>query len=158
MTNQPTMMSMEEADAVFRQFMMGLQAKQQQEITAAGDLFLAENGERAQVITTQSGLQYEVIKAGNGASPTETQTVEVHYHGTLLDGTVFDSSVQRGKSISFPVNGVIQGWVEALQLMRVGDKWKLYIPYDLAYGERGAGASIPPFSTLIFEVELLGIQ
>lgn len=158
MTGQPTMISMQEADGIFRQYMTEIQAEKQKEFVAEGEKFLADNAKRAEVTTTASGLQYEVLKSGDGATPTATQTVEVHYHGTLLNGTVFDSSVQRGKSISFPVNGVIPGWVEALQLMSVGDKWKLFIPQDLAYGAQGAGQSIPPFSTLIFEVELLGVK
>ncbi len=125
--------------------------------SAAGQAFLAENGARAGVVTTASGLQYEVLRAGAGAKPTPEQTVEVHYHGTLIDGTVFDSSVQRGETISFPVTGVIQGWVEALQLMQVGAKWKLFIPAGLAYGDRAQGA-IPAGSVLVFEVELIGIE
>ena len=122
-----------------------------------GEQFLAENAKRAEVKVTESGLQYEVIKEGKGAKPKATDNVNVHYHGTLINGTVFDSSVERGEPISFPLNGVIAGWTEALQLMSVGSKYKLYIPYNLAYGERNAGA-IEPFSTLIFEVELLGIE
>ena len=110
------------------------------------------------VTTTASGLQYEVLTNGTGATPIETDQVTVHYHGTLVDGTVFDSSVERGQPATFPVNGVIPGWVEALQLMNVGSKYKLYIPSDLAYGERGAGGSIGPNETLIFEVELLSIN
>ena len=106
---------------------------------------------------TASGLQYEVITQGTGAIPTRTSKVKTHYHGTLIDGTVFDSSVNRGQPIDFPVNGVIAGWTEALQLMPVGSKWRLYIPHNLAYGERGAGASIKPYSALIFDVELIDI-
>lgn len=123
-----------------------------------GEAYLAKNGERPEVTTLASGLQYEVIKAGDGPIPTASQKVTTHYTGMLIDGTVFDSSVQRGEPISFPVNGVIKGWQEALQLMPVGSKWKLFIPQDLAYGERGAGNVIPPFSTLIFEIELLGVE
>lgn len=108
--------------------------------------------------TTASGLQYEVITEGTGPMPKATDKVTTHYHGTLLDGKVFDSSVQRGQPIDFPVNGVIQGWQEALQLMKVGSKWKLYVPYDLAYGDRGAGGDIGPYETLIFEVELIKIN
>ena len=106
---------------------------------------------------TESGLQYEVLVEGNGEIPTSDKQVRVHYHGTLTDGTKFDSSVERGQPAEFPVTGVIKGWVEALQMMPVGSKWKLYIPQDLAYGERGAGAAIPPFAALVFEVELLDI-
>ncbi|MBD3673945.1 MAG: FKBP-type peptidyl-prolyl cis-trans isomerase [Planctomycetaceae bacterium] len=125
----------------------------------AGQEFLAKNAKREEVTTTKSGLQYEVLKDGEGkVSPKPTDKVTTHYHGTLLDGTVFDSSVQRGEPIDFPVNGVIKGWTEALQLMQVGDKYKLYIPADLAYGNRGAGGKIGPGETLIFEVELLAIN
>lgn len=109
------------------------------------------------VQVTESGLQYKVLTAGEGAIPARTDHVRVHYTGRLIDGTVFDSSVQRGQPAEFPVNGVIAGWIEALTLMPVGSKWELYIPYQLAYGERGAGAAIPPFATLVFEVELLEI-
>lgn len=123
----------------------------------AGLAYLAENKKRAGVVVTESGLQYEVLRAGAGAKPTSDQTVEVHYHGTLIDGTVFDSSVQRGATVSFPVTGVIPGWVEALQLMQVGAKWRLFIPSDLAYGDNGQGP-IPPGSTLVFDVELIGIS
>jgi FKBP-type peptidyl-prolyl cis-trans isomerase FklB len=124
----------------------------------AGEAFLAENAKKEGVKTTASGLQYKVIKSGTGESPKPTDTVKVHYHGTLIDGTVFDSSVQRGEPISFPVTGVIPGWVEALQLMKVGDKWQLFIPAKLAYGARSPSPLIGPNSTLIFEVELLGIE
>ena len=108
-------------------------------------------------MVTESGLQYEVLTEGTGAKPTAASSVRVHYTGSLIDGTVFDSSVKRGTPAEFPVGGVIKGWTEALQLMTVGSKWRLTIPQELAYGERGAGASIPPFATLIFEVELLEI-
>jgi len=123
----------------------------------AGNKFLADNKARKGVVTTASGLQYEVLRAGTGAKPTKDQSVEVHYHGTLIDGTVFDSSVARGETISFPVTGVIPGWVEALQLMSVGSKWKLTIPANLAYGNRAQGA-IPAGSVLVFEVELISIS
>ena len=120
--------------------------------------FLAANKKKQGVITLPSGLQYVVLKAGNGPRPKATDEVKTHYHGTLLDGTVFDSSVQRGEPISFPVRGVIKGWQEALQLMKVGGKWRLFVPSELAYGERGAPGAIGPNSVLIFEVELLGIE
>ncbi|MBX7163077.1 MAG: FKBP-type peptidyl-prolyl cis-trans isomerase [Saprospiraceae bacterium] len=123
-----------------------------------GEKFLAENKNKPGIITTPSGLQYEVIQMGTGKKPGLQDKVKTHYHGTLINGKVFDSSKQRGEPISFPVNGVIKGWTEALQLMPVGSKFKLYIPYQLAYGERGAGADIKPFSALIFEVELLDIE
>lgn len=124
---------------------------------ADGEEFLKDNALRSEVTTLESGLQYEVMTEGTGEVPTSDKQVRVHYHGQLTDGTVFDSSVQRGQPAEFPVTGVIAGWVEALQLMPVGSKWKLYIPQDLAYGERGAGAAIPPFAALVFEVELLAI-
>jgi len=125
---------------------------------AEGEKFLAENALREGVITTESGLQYEILEPGKGKHPTAESTVKVHYEGTLIDGTVFDSSYQRGEPIEFPLNGVIKGWTEGLQLMSVGSKYKLYIPYDLGYGERGAGQQIPPYATLIFTVELLEIK
>ena len=123
-----------------------------------GEQFLQANALREEVKVTESGLQYEVIEEGKGAKPTAEQTVKVHYEGTLIDGTVFDSSYQRGEPIEFPLSGVIKGWTEGLQLMSVGSKYKLYIPYELGYGERGAGQSIPPYSALIFTVELLEIK
>jgi FKBP-type peptidyl-prolyl cis-trans isomerase FklB len=128
------------------------------EAKAEGEKFLQENALREEVKTTESGLQYEVLVAGKGAKPTAESTVKVHYEGTLIDGTVFDSSYERGEPIEFPLSGVIKGWTEGLQLMPVGAKYKLYIPYELGYGERGAGQNIPPFATLIFTVELLEIK
>ncbi len=127
------------------------------QVREAGEKFLEENAKRTNVVTLPSGLQYEIITEAIGQKPVATDKVKVHYHGTLIDGTVFDSSVRRGEPATFGVTQVIQGWVEALQLMPVGSKWKLYIPYDLAYGEHGAGQMIAPFSALIFEVELLEI-
>lgn len=122
-----------------------------------GETFLLENAKRDEVIVTDSGLQYEIMLEGKGEIPTSNKQVRVHYHGTLTDGTVFDSSVNRNQPSEFPVTGVIKGWIEALQMMPVGSKWKLFIPHDLAYGEQGAGAGIPAYAALIFEVELLDI-
>ncbi len=125
---------------------------------AEGQAFLDKNAERPEVKVLPSGLQYEVLQEGEGEKPTADSKVKVHYHGTLIDGTVFDSSVERGEPATFGVGQVIEGWTEALQLMPEGAKWKLYIPSDLAYGARGAGQKIGPYTTLIFEVELLEIM
>jgi len=153
--------SHEEIDLAFKHVNNVLQTKkmeQSKEVIAAGDAFFKKNGAKEGVVTTESGLQYEVLVAGApGEKPSLTSKVKTHYHGTLLDGTVFDSSVVRGEPIEFPVNGVIRGWTEALQMMDVGSKWRLVIPHNLAYGEKGAGTAIGPFSTLVFEVELLEI-
>tara|TARA_R110000868_G_scaffold328013_1_gene588956 strand:- start:702 stop:1424 length:723 start_codon:yes stop_codon:yes gene_type:complete len=127
------------------------------EIITQGEEYLAENAKREEVTVTDSGLQYEVITQGDGDIPTLTSTVRTHYHGTLLDGSVFDSSYDRGQPAEFPVNGVIKGWTEALQFMKVGTKLKLHVPAELAYGEQGAGGAIGPHSTLVFDVELLDI-
>lgn len=129
-------------------------SKAYEENIAQGNAFLAENGAKEGVITTESGLQYEVIHSGDGATPTAESVVRVDYHGTLTNGQVFDSSYDRGQPAEFPVNGVIKGWTEALQLMSVGDKWRLTVPSELAYGEQGAGGAIAPYSTLVFDVEL----
>ncbi|TSA51643.1 MAG: FKBP-type peptidyl-prolyl cis-trans isomerase [Sphingobacteriales bacterium] len=123
-----------------------------------GNEFMEKNKLKAGVISLASGLQYEILQEGSGDKPKSTDTVTCHYHGTLINGTVFDSSVQRGQSASFPLNRVISGWTEALQLMPVGSKWRLFLPPDLAYGEQQAGSHIGPNSTLIFEVELMGIK
>ena len=155
--NKPAM-STQEAQQVISNFFEEQQAQAAEKNISEGKAFLEANGKRAEVTTTASGLQYEVLQEGNGEKPKATDRVKVHYHGTLLDGTVFDSSVNRGKPATFGVNQVIAGWVEALQLMPVGSKWKLYIPSELAYGAHGAGQSIAPHSTLIFEVELLDIE
>ena len=140
------------------QLMAVLREALMQKKSASGESFMEENAARPEVTTTASGLQYEVLIEGTGPMPSATDTVVTHYHGTLTDGTVFDSSVERGSPASFPVNRVIAGWTEALQMMGVGSKWRLVIPPNLAYGERGAGAAIPPNATLVFEVELLEIQ
>lgn len=123
-----------------------------------GKTFLKANAEKEGVITLPSGLQYKILQEGNGPKPKESDQVTTHYHGTLINGTVFDSSVQRGQPASFPVNGVIKGWIEALQLMPTGSKWQLYVPSDLAYGTRGASDDIGPNTTLIFDVELISIN
>ena len=125
---------------------------------ADGAAFLEENKNKEGVVTLQSGLQYKILKQGDGESPKASDTVSCHYRGTTIDGTEFDSSYKRGEPASFQVNGVIKGWTEALQLMKIGSKWMLYIPADLAYGDRGAGGVIEPGSVLVFEVELLGIE
>lgn len=148
----------EKANQVVQQFMAKKAEKAQSKSIEAEQKFLSENKKRDGITETASGLQYEVMEAGDGPKPSSSDQVTVHYTGTLLNGQVFDSSVKRGEPATFPVNGVIQGWQEALQLMPVGSKYKLYIPYDLAYGERGAGQQIPPYSTLVFEVELLEIK
>ena len=126
-------------------------------LAAQGEQFLEDNAKREEVDITETGLQYEVLASGDGESPTESSTVRVHYHGTLVDGTVFDSSVDRGEPIEFLVNGVIAGWTEALLMMKPGDKWKLFIPHNLAYGANGAGGVIGPYQALVFEVELLAV-
>ncbi|GAC35539.1 FKBP-type peptidyl-prolyl cis-trans isomerase [Paraglaciecola polaris] len=146
-----------EAFNEIHQRMQAAKNEQFAEAQEAGIAFLAENAKRDDVTVTESGLQYEVVNAGNGDTPTAASTVRVHYHGTLLDGTVFDSSYDRGEPAEFPVGGVIKGWTEALQLMQVGAKLRLFVPHDLAYGEQGAGGAIAPFSTLVFDVELLDI-
>ena len=133
------------------------QAEVSSMLTAEGEKFLAENAERTEVTVTESGLQYEIITEGDGDKPFAASKVRTHYHGTLIDGTVFDSSYERGEPAEFPVNGVIPGWTEALQMMPIGSKWRLYIPSQLAYGEHGAGDRIAPYSTLVFDVELLEI-
>lgn len=150
--------SVMDANTLMQEYFKGLQAKRFESIIQAGEQFLSENGQRPEVTTLESGLQYEILQKGDGPIPADTNRVTVHYTGKLLDGTVFDSSVERGQPATFGVTQVIKGWVEALQLMPTGSKWRLFIPYDLAYGERGAGQKIPPYSMLIFDVELLGIE
>ena len=150
--------SEEESMKVLQDYFGKLQAAKQAKSSEVGSAYLAENAAKKGVITTESGLQYEVLTTGTGATPTADDQVTVHYHGMLTDGTVFDSSVDRGEPAQFGVTQVIPGWIEALQLMSVGDKWKLTIPSELAYGDRGAGGLIGPGATLVFEVELLGIN
>lgn len=147
-------------EAAFQEISAKMQAQQAEQakiLSAEGEKFLAENAKRDEVTVTESGLQYEVITAAEGEKPSQASTVRVHYHGTLINGDVFDSSYDRGQPAEFPVGGVIAGWTEALQIMSVGSKWRLYVPYSLAYGEQGAGGAIGPYSTLIFDVELLEI-
>ena len=156
-SKEPTV-SGADAQKTIQAYFTKQQAKASESVVEEGKKFLAENGKKENIITLESGLQYEVIKSGDGTKPTLNDQVTTHYHGTLLDGTVFDSSVERGQPASFPVSGVIKGWTEALQLMNVGSKWRLFVPYDLAYGEKGAGPQIGPFTTLIFEVELISIN
>jgi FKBP-type peptidyl-prolyl cis-trans isomerase FklB len=156
-SKEPTV-SGADAQKKIQEYFSKQQAKASESVVEEGRKFLAENSKKENVFTLESGLQYEVIKSGDGAKPSLNDQVTTHYHGTLIDGTVFDSSVERGQPASFPVNGVIKGWTEALQLMNVGSKWRLFVPHDLAYGERGAGPQIGPFTTLIFEVELISIN
>jgi len=150
-------MSLNEAQAVVNAYFQQLQEQAFANNIREGKEFLSENAKRPEVKTTATGLQYEILNQGTGTTPKASDTVKVHYHGTLISGEVFDSSVQRGEPATFGVTQVIQGWVEALQLMPVGSKWKLYIPSELAYGEQGAGQLIGPHTSLIFEVELLDI-
>lgn len=146
-----------EIQAAFEKVNEEIQARREEEskvLSAEGIAFLEENAKRPEITVTESGLQYEVLATGEGEKPTAESTVRVDYHGTLINGTVFDSSYERGQPAEFPVGGVIKGWTEALQMMPVGTKWRIYVPHELAYGERGAGAAIAPFSTLVFDVEL----
>lgn len=160
-----TQLTEEEMRGALMQMQQTMQKKQQEKMQAAsatnkkeGDAFLAANKSKEGVVTLPSGLQYKILQAGTGAKPTASDTVTCNYRGTLISGKEFDSSYKRGQPTSFPVSGVIKGWTEALQLMPVGSKWQLFIPPDLAYGDRGAGADIAPGATLIFEVELISIQ
>tara|TARA_Y100000385_G_scaffold185257_1_gene191313 strand:+ start:1074 stop:1748 length:675 start_codon:yes stop_codon:yes gene_type:complete len=149
----------EQATAIIQGYFTKKQGQESESMIEEGRKFLETNASKEGVTVLESGLQYEVLAQGDGINmPKLEDNVTTHYHGTLMDGTVFDSSVDRGEPASFPVNGVIKGWTEALQLMSVGSKWKLYVPYDLAYGDRGAGPQIGPYSTLVFEVELISIN
>lgn len=158
-SGQPSRVSETELTASFkviRDIMQAEAAAKAEAAAGAGLAFLAENAKRDGITTLASGLQYEVLNAGSGAKPSREDTVRTHYHGTLIDGTVFDSSYDRGQPAEFPVGGVIAGWTEALQLMNAGSKWRLYVPSELAYGAQGVG-SIPPHSVLVFDVELLDV-
>ena len=158
MKNEQTLLSSTKCQEYIELGASKMKMKQYESNRLAGEQFLTENKKKAGVIALPNGLQYEVLRAGDGPKPKATDEVIVHYHGTLTDGTVFDSSVDRGESISFPLNGVIKGWTEILQLMPVGSKWRVYIPHQLAYGDRSAGPKIQPYSALIFEIDLLGIK
>ncbi|WP_317931517.1 FKBP-type peptidyl-prolyl cis-trans isomerase [Halioxenophilus sp. WMMB6] len=158
--DEPLQVSAEDINAAFKIIQEQMQAEKSAEaakLGAAGAEFLADNAGKEGVVVLDSGLQYKVLVEGSGPRPSKESTVRTHYHGTLIDGTIFDSSVDRGIPAEFPVGGVIAGWTEALQLMPTGSKWRLFIPYNLAYGERGAGGKIGPYSTLIFDVELIEI-
>lgn len=149
----------EQIPAILQEYFKNLQEKQFAKNIEEGEAFLAANSKKAGIVVLPSGLQYEIVTEGSGQKPKATDRVTTHYHGTLIDGTVFDSSVQRGEPATFPVNGVIRGWVEALQLMSVGSKWKLYIPSELAYGANPhPGGPIEPYATLIFDIELISIN
>ncbi|MBO7239982.1 MAG: FKBP-type peptidyl-prolyl cis-trans isomerase [Bacteroidaceae bacterium] len=157
LTGAKTEMSHSEAQSVVNEHFRKLAEAAYEQNKACGESFLANNAKKEGVTVLPSGLQYEVITAGNGKKPSATDRVQCHYEGTLIDGTVFDSSIKRGEPAVFGVNQVIKGWVEALQLMQEGAKWRLYIPYDMAYGEHGAGEMIPPYSALVFDVELIKV-
>jgi len=165
LSNSKTAMSDEDMEATLTAFQQEMTSKMQEKQKAVGEknakegeAFLEENRNKEGVITLQSGLQYKIIKVGDGPKPTKDQTVKCHYSGTLIDGTEFDSSYKRGEPTEFPVGGVIKGWTEALQLMPVGSKWKLFIPADLAYGANGAGQTIGPNAALIFDIELISVK
>ena len=158
LNGEKTEMTEVQAQGLVQEFL-----REQQEVAGkaareAGENFLAENAKREGVKVTETGLQYEVLTPALGIKPTPTDTVTCHYEGRLIDGTVFDSSYRRGEPASFPLQGVIHGWTEGLQLMSIGSKFRFFIPFDLAYGAQGAGGSIPPYAALVFDVELLGIE
>lgn len=152
-----TAISHTEAREIVNKYFQELETRMNAENVEKGKVFLEENKKKANIVTLPSGLQYEVLKEGNGKKPKATDQVKCDYEGTLIDGTLFDSSIKRGQPAVFPLNQVIPGWTEALQLMTEGSKWRLYIPAELGYGERGAGEMIPPHSTLIFDVELIEV-
>lgn len=156
--NQPALLTANDANMIIQTLSQKQMMKKSAAEKAAGEKFLADNAKKPNIHVTASGLQYEILKEANGAKPGPDDTVSVHYKGSLLNGFEFDNSYKRGQPLEIPVKGVISGWVEALQMMPVGSKWKLYIPASLGYGDFGAGANIPGGATLIFEVELLGIK
>ena len=156
--NDTTTFSEVQANEILNSYFQKQQQKKADKFKVEGEKFMAENKSKPGVKVTESGLQYIVEKEGTGAIPTLTDNVTTHYTGTLIDGTIFDSSIERGQPASFPVNGVIPGWTEILQLMKVGSKYKIFVPWNLGYGERGAGQKIQPYSTLIFELELISID
>lgn len=161
MAGKPSVLSQTEVQQAMMALQQEVSQRQQSKSSGnkqAGEDFLAQNKNKEGVKTLPSGLQYQILEPGKGKSPSKTDNVTTHYHGTLIDGTVFDSSYERGQPATFPVNGVIAGWTEALQLMQEGAKWRLFIPSNLAYGSRGAGSDIGPDSTLIFDVELISVD
>jgi len=158
MSGNDLQVNLEEANRIVQEYMSAAQAKQYEGVIAEGKTFLEANAKNEGIQTTASGLQYRVVQEGTGATPADTSSVTVHYTGKLIDGTVFDSSLKRGEPTTFGVNQVIPGWTEGLQLMKEGAKYEFYIPSNLAYGERGAGGAIPPYATLIFEVELISVN
>ena len=157
MEGSSTAMSAADAQALLNKYFQEKEKETAQKAISQGKAFLEENGKREGVVTTKSGLQYEVLTEGSGKSPKATDQVRCHYEGMLIDGTMFDSSVQRGEPAVFGLNQVIAGWTEGVQLMKEGAKYRFFIPYNLGYGERGAGQSIPPFSALVFDVELIDV-
>lgn len=158
MSDNDLKVNLEDANRIVQEYMSAAQAKQYEGVIAEGKAFLEANAQKEGMQTTASGLQYRVVQEGTGATPADTSSVTVHYTGKLIDGTVFDSSLERGEPTTFGVNQVIAGWTEGLQLMKEGAKYEFYIPSNLAYGERGAGGAIPPYATLIFEVELISVN
>jgi FKBP-type peptidyl-prolyl cis-trans isomerase FklB len=157
-SNGKLLIEPEKGEQIINEYFQHIQKRKFEKNIVEGEKFLKENASKEGVVTLKSGLQYQVLKEGTGPKPKATDEVTTHYHGTLINGTVFDSSVDRGEPASFPVNGVIPGWVEALQLMNTGSKWRLFVPSDLAYGSRGASELIGPNTTLIFDVELISIN
>lgn len=156
----PSQVSAQDLEVAFKtvsEQMRAEKADADEALAVEGQVFLEKNAKRSEVHVTSSGLQYEILAEGRGIKPQASSNVRTHYHGTLIDGTVFDSSYERGQPAEFPVNGVIAGWTEALQMMSTGSKWRLYLPHHLAYGEQGAGGAIGPYATLIFDVELIDV-